>query len=322
VQPGEGEPPEDVLERAIRLTGAGVWELDRESVVTFINPAAATLGYHQGEIVGRNALGLLDATNAAASRWYIERRRSGGINVREVRLRHRDGRDVRVLLAAATLLDERGEFAGTTAVTIDISERWAAESAAAALAATVSRREGADGAAGRPGRWVLNLDNGRLSWSRETFVLFGRNPHSYTPAYPSVLDLIHEADRRQVDRMIEASVVDRKPFSTYLRAVLVDGTTRVLYARGEVSGDTGTAVIAGEVHATAIRERLRSAISPREREVLDLVAQGLTNDEIAVRLQLSPTTIRTHIQHAVKRLGAHNRVHAVVLALRGGEIEL
>ena len=61
-------------------------------------------------------------------------------------------------------------------------------------------------------------------------------------------------------------------------------------------------------------------LSPREREVLDLLAKGLTGEEAATRLSLSPETIRTHVRNAMDKLEAHTRVHAVAIALRQGEI--
>jgi len=63
-----------------------------------------------------------------------------------------------------------------------------------------------------------------------------------------------------------------------------------------------------------------TVLSPREREVLDLLANGLTGEEVATRLSLSPETIRTHIRNAMGKLDAHTRVHAVAIALRHGEI--
>jgi DNA-binding NarL/FixJ family response regulator len=61
-------------------------------------------------------------------------------------------------------------------------------------------------------------------------------------------------------------------------------------------------------------------LSPREREVLDLLAQGLTGEEVATRLSLSPETVRTHVRNAMDKLEANTRVHAVAIALRQGEI--
>jgi DNA-binding CsgD family transcriptional regulator len=56
-------------------------------------------------------------------------------------------------------------------------------------------------------------------------------------------------------------------------------------------------------------------LSPREYEILGLLAEGLTGREIARRLFLSPETVRTHIRNATKRLGAKTRVQAVALML-------
>ncbi|MEA2424555.1 MAG: two-component system, cell cycle sensor histidine kinase and response regulator CckA [Thermoleophilaceae bacterium] len=63
-------------------------------------------------------------------------------------------------------------------------------------------------------------------------------------------------------------------------------------------------------------------LSPREREVLGLLARGLTGEQIAERLVLSPETIRTHIRNAREKLGASTRVEAVTMALLAREIEL
>jgi PAS domain S-box-containing protein len=63
-------------------------------------------------------------------------------------------------------------------------------------------------------------------------------------------------------------------------------------------------------------------ISGREREVLELVAEGKTSAEIAAALHLSPETVRTHLGNARTKLGARNRPHAVALALEQGLIGL
>jgi DNA-binding NarL/FixJ family response regulator len=68
-------------------------------------------------------------------------------------------------------------------------------------------------------------------------------------------------------------------------------------------------------------ERVRE-LSEREREILDLLARGLTGAQVAKRLFLSPDTVRTHVRKAMSKLEARTRVHAIVLALRQREIEL
>ena len=63
-------------------------------------------------------------------------------------------------------------------------------------------------------------------------------------------------------------------------------------------------------------------LSPREREVLGLLARGLTGEQIADRLVLSPETVRTHIRNAREKLGASTRVEAVTMALIAREIQV
>jgi DNA-binding NarL/FixJ family response regulator len=62
-------------------------------------------------------------------------------------------------------------------------------------------------------------------------------------------------------------------------------------------------------------------LTTREMEVLALLAEGLSNDAIAERLELSLHTIRNHVQKTITKLGAHSKLEAVSIALRTGLIE-
>ena len=63
-------------------------------------------------------------------------------------------------------------------------------------------------------------------------------------------------------------------------------------------------------------------LTDRERQVVALVAQGLTNDDIAERLFLSPLTAKTHVNRAMTKTGARDRSQLVVLAYRSGLVRL
>jgi DNA-binding NarL/FixJ family response regulator len=63
-------------------------------------------------------------------------------------------------------------------------------------------------------------------------------------------------------------------------------------------------------------------LTSRERELTTLVATGLSNEEIAVRLCLSPLTVKTHVNRAMMKLGARDRAQLVVLAYEGGLVQV
>lgn len=65
-----------------------------------------------------------------------------------------------------------------------------------------------------------------------------------------------------------------------------------------------------------------TALSVREREVLELIAAGHGSRQIAEELTISPLTAKTHVEHLLRKLGARNRAHAVALAMRRGLLEL
>jgi DNA-binding NarL/FixJ family response regulator len=63
-------------------------------------------------------------------------------------------------------------------------------------------------------------------------------------------------------------------------------------------------------------------LSPREREIMHLMAEGLTAEAIGSQLGVSVETVRTHVRNVIRKLQARNRVHAIALALERGEIAL
>jgi len=63
-------------------------------------------------------------------------------------------------------------------------------------------------------------------------------------------------------------------------------------------------------------------LSLRERDVLNLVARGLSDKEIATQMGVSTATVNTHLRHVYAKLRANNRAHAVAIALRYGVLTL
>ena len=67
-------------------------------------------------------------------------------------------------------------------------------------------------------------------------------------------------------------------------------------------------------HTRTARNRL-GRLSSREREIAELVAQGLNNQEIADRLVVSMATVKSHMQHILKKIGGTSRVHIAIMVL-------
>jgi DNA-binding NarL/FixJ family response regulator len=191
-------------------------------------------------------------------------------------------------------------------------------------------REGLELLLGRDGIEVLgtagNADDGRQLVER------------FAPDV-SVIDI-----RLGEDSGIEltAQLIDADPER---RIVLYTGSNEIeLLIKGLDSGARGyalkegtqselrTAITTVAEGGTYVDPRLHSALlsrratqtqrmlSKREREIMDLLAQGLTGEQVAERLYLSPETIKTHIRNAMNKLEAHTRVHAIAIALRKGFI--
>ena len=73
------------------------------------------------------------------------------------------------------------------------------------------------------------------------------------------------------------------------------------------------------------RERLPqpgSPLTPREVEIVLLVADGLSNPEIGAKLYLTADTVKSHIKRCARKLGARNRAHVVWLAVQRGDLKL
>ena len=79
--------------------------------------------------------------------------------------------------------------------------------------------------------------------------------------------------------------------------------------------------LASQPHRPQQPPRELRGLTEREREVLTLVAAGLSNDEIAAQLFVSPLTAKTHVSRIMTKLDAHDRAQLVVLAYESGLVQ-
>jgi RNA polymerase sigma factor (sigma-70 family) len=102
-------------------------------------------------------------------------------------------------------------------------------------------------------------------------------------------------------------------------AVLAPRITGELVRRYESLSRPITDAVEVQESARHAHELLR-ALTEREREVFDAVVEGLSNAEIAQKLWLSESTVKTHVGRILQKLGMRDRVQAVVFAFRNGVI--
>lgn len=103
--------------------------------------------------------------------------------------------------------------------------------------------------------------------------------------------------------------------------VLADGL-RAVHGGEALLSPTATTALVGHFQSGGLTQRpdtqVLAPLTERERQVVALVGRGLSNEEIAAELVISPLTAKTHVNRAMTKLGARDRAQLVVLAYRGG----
>ncbi|WP_460567701.1 HD domain-containing phosphohydrolase [Humibacter soli] len=130
-------------------------------------------------------------------------------------------------------------------------------------------------------------------------------------------------------RLLAASVayqdgLEPRPYRQELSSDQAANRLRDGVARGHLDGECVEAVLAAALAAEGTaspRIHRDDDLTPREAEVLGLVARGLNTREIALRLVLSEKTVRNHLERSYAKIGASNRVGASLYALDHGLVE-
>jgi len=140
----------------------------------------------------------------------------------------------------------------------------------------------------------------------------------------AALVLTASLDRTEYARAIEAGAAGVLHKSADVDAIL-DATRRLGEGETLLSEEELVELLrlAGQNREEEVEARASiEQITPREREVLQMLAGGLSNKEIAARLHMSVDTERTHMMNILNKLGVHSRIQALVFANRHGLVEI
>jgi PAS domain S-box-containing protein len=307
---------------------------DPDGTIREVNPAACRLfGYAAEELLGRNGRDFTAPEWLAVVEQRAVRKLSGleSVSVYESVVVDRMGNRIPVEIRSTPVRAD-GEIVSMHAVMHDLTERKRTETALRESEerfrlAFESAPIGIALVAVPEGRWLRV--NGALC------ALLGYEPGELVGV--SFRELTHPddlgADLARAEAMLRGELGPYEVEKRYLRK---DGT--VMWAQVNASlvfGANGepiysiaqiqdiTARKGAELRAAQARRREADAgpLTPREREVLGLLAEGLTSAEAASQLGLTAETIETHVRRALRKLDARSRTHAVALALRLGLLE-
>lgn len=232
-----------------------------------------------------------------------------------------------------------GEARGFFVLVTDITERRRAEEEVERSRARLAEAE----RVARLGSWEWDVPANRLTCSDGLFEIYGIDPEDFDGHYePSSTRYVHPDDRERVETEMRQAIETGTPVDLEFRIIRPDGHIRRLHSRAELTVDsdgkplrlTGTAQDVTELHAAAEvlhqtatdlgrragalqpsgargRGDLTKLLSPRQLEILGLVAEGLSNAEIASRLYLTESTVKWHVRKILRALRVSNRAQAV-----------
>lgn len=309
----------NIFEKAVE----GIFQTTAEEELLMANPAMAQmLGYESPEE-------LVATISNVAEQLFVEAtlrsefsdltRRHGAVSGFEVEAYRKDGSTVWVSVSVWDVYDAGGRLVGYDGTLEDITERRrtqeALRGAEEMFRATFDLATVGIAHVGLDGRWLRV--NRRLSeivgYPEEE--LLTKTFQDIT--YPEDLEVELDYVRRMLSGKIETYSIEK-------RYVKKDGSIVWVYltvslTRGGPAGARDYFVLFVEdIDERKRAERLLLALTPRERKILGLLAQGCTNREIAQEMNFSEGTVKIHVRRIMVKLGAPGRIRTAVRAAELG----
>lgn len=244
----------------------------------------------------------------------------------------------------APLRGPDGAITGLAAIAVDVTEQ---REHAGRLRESEHRLTEAEQIA-EIGSWDYDLCTGVGHWSPGLLALHAMTEAELADRVDAFYDVLHPDDLARVRGIIERAAEDGGHFDFEHRVLRADGHVRLMQTRGEVFADADGRPVrmagisrdvtdarsvqqtlqhavaaltetAQEVQRVASPSRqsrgaddLRTLLTARQFEILGLLAEGLTNPQIAQRLYVSEATVKWHVRKILSVLGVQNRAQAAI----------
>ncbi len=281
-----------LFETLLSNIGDGVYGVDREGRCVWVNDQAAEmLGYTKKELLNVNQHTLFHH-HKPSHEAYDEEECPIHLTLLDHRIRRteeyfirKDGTFFPVSLTVAPL-----NHHGAIVVFRDISEEKELREALIRGEANLKKAQ----AIAHIGSWELDLQTGRLEWSREIFRIFGIDPEHFSASYEAFMQTVHPEDRRAVDEAYRRSLETGEKYMIEHRLLLPEGGIKwvrevgdneydaagnAIVSRGTVQDITEEYIIKQELKATKARlEEANNALQQTNEELrMQAMYDGLTH---------------------------------------------
>lgn len=272
--------------------------------------------------IGRQ--GVLDPTD---DRWtaFLEERQRAGQAHGIARWIRGDGAAVEIEMTSRLFTDANGELRSCSVIR-DVTDRVRIETELKHSRARLSEAE----RIAQIGSWEWDARERSTSWSDGMYHLHGLTREQFDPGLEGGLPQVFPDDREAVRATVRAAMAERSSFSVEFRALHGDGRVRILRSQGDVIVDeqgrvvrvvgvaqdiTDTLPPLGISTATERQGDLPIPLTPRQLEIVQLIADGMTNAAIAEHLVLTEGTVKWHVKQILAKTGSANRAEAVARLL-------
>lgn len=262
---------------------SGLAVTDARGTIIAVNRAFERItGYARGEVLGRNPRMLKSGQHdpafyTAMRRALIERGAWAGPIVN----RHKHGHDYVQWLSITRTRGAEGQEVRYIGLLEDLNEERRLRVQMQKSERHLLKAQ----QVARLGSWDYDTATGCIVWSAQVYRIFGRDPDTYRPDYPSFLAMVHPDDRDRLQRAVRTTLEEGAEYELVHRIVLPDGTIRTVHQRGERTDIADE----GSVHMVGVINDITDRIEAERRtqqaaSVFEASTQGVVITDVSGRI--------------------------------------